>query len=193
MNKAVQTIKLLALEAIASANSGHGGIALGAANTIYALFHDHLNFDIKNNDYFNRDRFILSSGHGSALLYATMCVFGFNGINVDDLKSFRKFDSKTPGHPESLITLGIEFSTGPLGQGTSSSVGFAICEQHLANLISPKVINHYTYVMMGDGDLEEGVTQEAIIIAGKLKLNKLIWLYDSNDVQLDGNVQDSTN
>jgi transketolase len=172
----INTIKLLGLAAITSAKSGHGGIVLGAAPIMYALFHDHINLDLNNTKYFNRDRFILSSGHGSALLYATMLVTRYSSISMQDLKNFRQLHAKTPGHPENFQLPGVEICTGPLGQGAGMSVGFALGETHLASIFNKysKVINHYTYVLLGDGDLEEGVSTEAMAIAGKNKLNKLI-------------------
>jgi transketolase len=192
----VKTIKILAMAAISQAKSGHGGIVLGAAPIMYALFHDHLTVDVTDLNYFNRDRFILSSGHGSALLYATMLVADYHSITIKDLKQFRQLNSKTSGHPENKILPGVEVCTGPLGQGAGMSVGFAIAEQVLNHRYqiakNQGVIDHYTYVLLGDGDLQEGVTQEAMAIAGKQKLNKLIWLYDSNQIQLDGKATDST-
>jgi transketolase len=171
----INTIKVLGMNAISRAKSGHGGIVLGATPIIYALFHDHLNVDVNDTEFFNRDRFIMSGGHGSALMYATMVVAGYH-LTIADLKKFRQLHSKTPGHPETFTTPGVEACTGPLGQGCAMSIGFAICEQHLAARYNQysKIIDHYTYVLHGDGDLEEGVTQEAIAIAGKEKLNKLI-------------------
>jgi transketolase len=174
---AIKTIRVLGLSAITQAKSGHGGIVLGAAPIMYALFHDHLKIDVTNLKHFNRDRFILSSGHGSALLYAMMIVAGYKSINVNDLKVFRQLNSKTSGHPENAILPGVEVCTGPLGQGAAMSVGFAISERFLHKRYqvgNGSVVDHYTYVLLGDGDLEEGVAQEAMAIAGKQRLNKLI-------------------
>jgi transketolase len=188
------TIRLLAVEAITKAKSGHPGIALGAAPIMYALFRNHLCVNIEEPTYFNRDRFVLSAGHGSALLYATMLIAGYKSISMDDLKKFRQLNSKCPGHPENHILQGVEVGTGPLGQGIAMGVGMAIAESKLANKFNKyfNFINHHTYVLFGDGCLEEGVAQEAIALAGRLKLNKLIMLYDSNHIQLDGKVTDST-
>jgi transketolase len=194
-NLTVNTIRLLSVEAIANAKSGHPGIALGAAPIMYALFRDHLNVNPSNPDFFDRDRFILSAGHGSALLYATMLVCKYKSIKIEDLKKFRQLNSLTPGHPENEILKGIEVGTGPLGQGIAMGVGMAIAEAKLSAKFNryDKLIHHYTYVLFGDGCLQEGVGQEAIALAGKLKLNKLIMLYDSNRIQLDGKVNQTTN
>ncbi|QZX49171.1 transketolase [Mycoplasma sp. E35C] len=188
----INTIRMLGIEMINSAKSGHPGIVMSAAPMMYALFHDHLNYDVNDLNYINRDRFILSAGHGSALLYATMYVAGYKSLNLKDLKNFRKFSSKTAGHPETTMLDGVDFGTGPLGQGAATSVGFAMAEANL-NARFNKIIDHYTYCLIGDGDLQEGVCHEALAVAGRYQLNKLIWLYDSNDVQLDGRVSDSTN
>lgn len=191
----VNTIRVLAAEIISKAKSGHTGIALGAAPIMYALFHDHLVVNPTQPQYFNRDRFILSAGHGSALLYATMLVCRYSSIKMDDIKNFRQLGSKCPGHPEKHLLEGVEFSTGPLGQGIATAVGMAIAETKLAAQINKynQLINHHTYALCGDGCLQEGVAQEAMALAGRLKLNKLIVLYDSNRIQLDGKVNDSTN
>lgn len=183
----INSIRVLGVEAVNNAKSGHPGIVLGAAPMVYALFKDHLKFNPKNPYWFNRDRFILSAGHGSALLYSMLYHAGYN-YKIDDLKNFRKLDSKTPGHPEYDLDLGIEMATGPLGQGLATAVGMAIAESFLGakyNQDNHKLIDHYTYVLCGDGDLQEGITQEALSFAGHFKLHKLIVLYDSNDVQLD--------
>lgn len=183
----INSIRVLGIEAVNNAKSGHPGIVLGAAPMVYALFKDHLKFNPKNPYWFNRDRFILSAGHGSALLYSMLYHAGYN-YKIDDLKNFRKLDSKTPGHPEYDLDLGIEMATGPLGQGLATAVGMAIAESFLGakyNQDNHKLIDHYTYVLCGDGDLQEGITQEALSFAGHFKLHKLIVLYDSNDVQLD--------
>lgn len=183
----INSIRVLGVEAVNNAKSGHPGIVLGAAPIMYALFKDHLKFNPKHPAWFNRDRFILSAGHGSALLYSTLYHAGYN-YKIDDLKNFRKLDSKTPGHPEYDLDLGIEMATGPLGQGLATAVGIAVAESFLAakyNQDNNKLIDHYTYVLCGDGDLQEGIAQEALSFAGHFKLHKLIVLYDSNDVQLD--------
>ena len=193
--KIVDNIRVLALDMITNAKSGHPGICLGAAPIIYTIYARHMNIDPKNPNFFNRDRFIMSSGHGSALLYSTLYMSGYD-LDLEDLKSFRKLDSKTPGHPEYKITPGVDMTTGPLGQGIASSVGIAIAERYLNayfNKYSKNLINHYTYVLCGDGDLQEGVSYEALSLAGLYKLNKLIVLYDSNDMTLDGNKSLSSN
>lgn len=189
-NLCVNAIRFLSVDAINKAKSGHPGIALGAAPIIHTLFTRHLVIDPENPNWYNRDRFILSAGHGSSMLYSTLHLSGYD-ISIDDLKEFRQFGSKTPGHPEVFHTPGVEVTTGPLGQGIAMGVGMAIAEKHLAakfNKADNKIIDHYTYVLCGDGCLQEGVAQEAMSLAGTLNLNKLIILYDSNDIQLDGEV-----
>lgn len=184
----VNQIRCLGIDMIDAANSGHPGIVLGAAPIMYALYANHLRFDPKNPEYFNRDRFIMSAGHGSALLYATLYMAGYD-ISLDDLKNFRQLDSKTPGHPEYGVTPGVDCSTGPLGQGFAAAVGMAMAEANLRtryNIDKKEVIDFNTYVLCGDGDLMEGISYEAASLAGTLKLNKLIVLYDSNNVCLDG-------
>ena len=184
----VNQIRCLGIDMIDAANSGHPGIVLGAAPIMYALYANHLRIDPENPNYFNRDRFILSAGHGSALLYSTLYMAGFN-ISLDDLKNFRQIDSITPGHPEYGVTPGVDCSTGPLGQGFATAVGIAMAEANLRtryNIDKKEVIDFNTYVLCGDGDLMEGVSYEAASLAGTLKLNNLIVLYDSNNVCLDG-------
>lgn len=186
--KTVSNIKALGLDMINSAKSGHPGIVLGAAPIIYRLYNKHLIFDYNNPDWINRDRFIMSAGHGSALLYATLFMSGFN-LTINDLKEFRKYDSKTPGHPEVGITPGVDCSTGPLGQGFATAVGMAVGEAYLNQkfkLLKSSLIDHYTYVLCGDGDLMEGISSEAASVAGAFGLGKLIVLYDSNGISLDG-------
>lgn len=186
--KIIDEIRCLGIDMINEAKSGHPGIVLGAAPIIYTLYAHHLNFDPTNPKYFNRDRFIMSAGHGSALLYSMLYFAGFD-ISLDDLKAFRKMNSITPGHPEYNKTPGVDMSTGPLGQGIATSVGIALAEAKQENIFNTednKVIDYYTYVLAGDGDLMEGASYEACSLAGHLKLNKLIVLYDSNDVCLDG-------
>ena len=186
--KIIDEIRCLGIDMINEAKSGHPGIVLGAAPIIYTLYAHHLNYDPTNPKYFNRDRFIMSAGHGSALLYSMLYFAGFN-ISLDDLKAFRKMNSITPGHPEYNKTPGVDMSTGPLGQGIATSVGIALAEAKQENIFNTednKVIDYYTYVLAGDGDLMEGASYEACSLAGHLKLNKLIVLYDSNDVCLDG-------
>lgn len=183
----INAIRMLSVDMIEQANSGHPGICLGAAPMMYSLYSEHLNIYAKKSNWFNRDRFILAAGHGSAMLYSTLHLAGYD-ISLTDLKQFRKLNSKTPGHPEVGHTDGIDATSGPLGQGIAQAVGFAMAEAHLAtkfNVGKIKVVDHYTYVLCGDGDLQEGISAEASSLAGHLKLNKLIVLWDSNDIQLD--------
>lgn len=184
---AVDSIRALSIDAIEKANSGHPGLPMGAAPMAYTLWTKHLNFNPQSKDYFNRDRFVLSAGHGSALLYSLLHVSG--SLELEEVKNFRQWDSKTPGHPEYRHTDGVEVTTGPLGQGFAMSVGMAMAEQHLAGKFNKEkfnVVDHYTYVLASDGDLMEGISHEAASLAGHLKLDKLITLYDSNDISLDG-------
>ena len=185
--KIVDQIRCLGIDMIDNAKSGHPGVVLGAAPAIYALYAHHLNIDPKNPSFYNRDRFVLSAGHASALLYATLYMAGYE-ITLDDLKSFRQIDSITPGHPEYGLTPGVDCTTGPLGQGFATAVGMAMGEANLHERY--KVIDHYTYVLCGDGDLMEGISYEAASIAGINKLNKLIVLYDSNKTCLDGETKE---
>lgn len=189
--KIIDQIRCLGIDMINEAKSGHPGIVLGAAPAIYALYAHHLNIDPKNPNYFNRDRFVMSAGHGSALLYATLYMAGFD-LNLDDLKKFRQIDSKTPGHPEYNVTPGVDCTTGPLGQGFATAVGMAMAEANLRNRYN-ELIDYYTYVFSSDGDLMEGISYEAASIAGTFKLNKLIVLYDSNNICLDGKTSDTFN
>lgn len=184
---AVDSIRALSIDAIEAANSGHPGLPMGAAPMAYALWTKHLNFNPQSKNYFNRDRFVLSAGHGSALLYSLLHVSG--SLELEEVKNFRQWDSKTPGHPEFRHTDGVEVTTGPLGQGFAMSVGMAMAEKHLAGKFNKDkydVVDHYTYVLASDGDLMEGISHEAASLAGHLKLDKLITLYDSNDISLDG-------
>ena len=185
--KVIDNIRGLGLDMINEAKSGHPGIVLGAAPIIYSLYANHLRFDVNNPNWINRDRFVLSAGHGSALLYSILHMVGFD-IKLDDLKEFRQIDSITPGHPEVSLTPGVDASTGPLGQGIANAVGMAIGQRYLSEMFKNNVIDFNTYVLCGDGDLMEGISYEAMSLAGNLKLNKLIVLYDSNDVTLDGNL-----
>ena len=187
--KIIDQIRCLALDMIKKANSGHSGIVLGAAPIIYALYANHLNIDPKNPKYFNRDRFVMSAGHGSALLYATLFMAGYP-ITLDDLKKFRQIDSITPGHPEYNITPGVDCTTGPLGEGFATAVGMAMAEANLRTRYKG-IVDYYTYVLCSDGDLMEGISYEAASLAGTNKLNKLIVLYDSNNVCLDGKTDDT--
>jgi len=187
-NLAVTTIRTLSIDAVNAANSGHPGLPMGAAPMAYALWANHLNHNPKNPHWFNRDRFVLSAGHGSSLLYSMLHVFGYD-VSMDDLKNFRKLNSKTPGHPEFGHTPGVEATTGPLGQGVANAVGMAMAEAHLAakfNKHGFPIVDHYTYALVGDGDLMEGISYEAMSMAGHMKLGKLVVLYDSNDISLDG-------
>jgi transketolase len=193
--KVIDNIKNLGIDMINEANSGHPGIVLGAAPIMYTLFSRHLNINVNDNNWINRDRFVMSAGHGSALLYSTLFMAGYN-LSIEDLKAFRKLNSKTPGHPEYGITPGVEVSTGPLGQGLASAVGMAMAERFYATKYNLKkkamfendlnIFDYYTYVLCGDGDLMEGISYEAASLAGTLKLGKLIILYDSNNISLDG-------
>jgi transketolase len=187
--RAINAIRVLGVDAINKANSGHPGIVLGAAPMVYQLFTEYLNVNVKNPNWINRDRFILSAGHGSMLLYAINHLSGYK-ISIEDLKKFRQVGI-TPGHPEYGHTDGVETTSGPLGQGISNAVGMAIAETHLAarfNKEGLNLVDHYTYVLCGDGDLQEGVAMEAMSLAGHLGLGKLVVLFDSNDIQLDGKV-----
>ncbi len=189
----VNTIRTLSIDAIEHANSGHPGLPMGAAPMAYTLWTDFMNHNPKNSKWFNRDRFVLSAGHGSMLLYSLLHLSGYN-LTIDDLKNFRQWDSKTPGHPEVNHTDGVEATTGPLGQGIAMSVGMAMAEAHLAakfNKEDLSVVDHYTYALVSDGDLMEGISHEAASLAGHLGLGKLIALYDSNDISLDGDLNRS--
>lgn len=184
----ITTLRTLSIDAINAANSGHPGLPMGAAPMAYALWAKQLNHNPANSKWFNRDRFVLSAGHGSALLYSLLHVSGYN-VTIDDLKQFRKMNSKTPGHPEFGHTDGVDATTGPLGQGIAMAVGMAMAEAHLAATFNKEqfpVVDHYTYALAGDGCLMEGVAYEAMSMAGHMKLGKLVVLYDSNDISLDG-------
>jgi len=183
--KRIDTIRFLAVDAVQKANSGHPGMPLGAAAAAYTLWSRHLQFDSADPHWYNRDRFVLSAGHASALLYALLHLFGYD-LTIDDLKAFRQMGSRTPGHPEAHHTAGVEVTTGPLGQGFANAVGLAIAQAHLAAAYGNggDVFDHYTYVMAGDGDMMEGVASEAASLAGHLGLGKLICLYDDNKISL---------
>lgn len=189
--KIINAIKTLAIAEISKAQSGHPGIALGAAATLYTLYAKHLNVSASEDKWLNRDRFIMSAGHGSALLYAVLYMAGFD-LSIKDLKSFRQVGSKTPGHPEVNVTPGVDCSTGPLGQGIATSVGIAAAERYLSESFS-NLFDYRTYVLVSDGDLMEGISYEACSLAGNLGLGKLIVLYDSNNVTLDGNLNKTFN
>lgn len=189
--KVINTIRCLSADTIQKANTGHPGIALGCAPCAFTLWSKFLKHNPKNPFWQNRDRFILSAGHGSALLYSLLHLFDY-GLSIDDLKNFRQLNSKTPGHPEYKHTTGIEVTTGPLGQGIANAVGVAMAEVHLAakfNRPNFPIIDHYTYALCGDGCLMEGISYEAISLAGTLKLNKLILIYDSNNITIEGNTE----
>ncbi len=190
---AINTIRTLSIDAIEKSNSGHPGMPMGAAPMAYTLWAKEMNHNPKNPDWFNRDRFILSAGHGSMLLYSLLHLFSY-GLSIDDLKQFRQWGSKTPGHPEFGHTKGVEATTGPLGQGIAMAVGMAMAERHLAEVYNQpdfNIVNHFTFAMCGDGDLMEGVSAEAASLAGHLKLGRLVLLYDSNDISLDGDLSQS--
>ncbi|WP_394217284.1 transketolase [Halobacillus trueperi] len=189
----INTIRTLTIDAVEKANSGHPGMPMGAAPMAYTLWTQFMDHNPKNSNWFDRDRFVLSAGHGSMLLYSLLHLSGYN-VTMDDLKSFRQWDSKTPGHPEFGHTDGVEATTGPLGQGIAMATGMAMAEAHLAakyNREGYNVVDHYTYTICGDGDLMEGVSQESASLAGHLGLGKLIVLYDSNDISLDGDLDRS--
>lgn len=192
IKKIIDNIRVLGIDMINESKSGHPGIVLGAAPIITTLYANHMKIDATNDKWINRDRFVMSAGHGSALLYSTLFMAGYD-ISFDDLKKFRQIDSKTPGHPEFGVTNGVDVSTGPLGEGLATSVGMAISECYLRQHFGKDLINYYTYVLCGDGDLMEGISYEACSLAGLLELNKLIVLYDSNDVTLDGALKSSFN
>lgn len=190
---AINAIRTLSIDAIEKANSGHPGLPMGAAPMAYTLWTKQLRHNPQNPKWYNRDRFVLSAGHGSMLLYSLLHLGGY-GLDLEEIKNFRQWGSKTPGHPEYGHTVGVEATTGPLGQGIAMSVGMAMAERHLAatyNKPGHDIVDHYTYALCGDGDLMEGVAAEAISLAGHLQLEKLIVLYDSNDISLDGDLAKS--
>ena len=187
-NLSIATIRSLGIDTINKANSGHPGMVLGSAPALYTLFNKELNIYNKEAEWINRDRFVLASGHASALLYSMLHLTGFD-VTIDDLKNFRQLNSRTPGHPEIEMTHGVDASSGPLGQGIPMAAGMAMAEKFLASQYNKEnfdIIDHYTYVLCGDGDMQEGVTYEAASLAGHLSLGKLIVLYDANKVSLDG-------
>lgn len=187
-------IRFLSMDAVQKANSGHPGLPMGAADIATVLFTEHMKFDPKNPNWADRDRFVLSAGHGSMLLYSALYLLGYEDIDLKEIKNFRQLGSKTAGHPEYGHAAGIETTTGPLGQGIGNAVGMAIAERKLADEFSTEIVDHHTYCLVGDGCLMEGISQEAISLAGHLKLNKLIVLWDDNDITIDGKVSlsDST-
>ena len=185
----INSIRMLAVDAINKSNSGHPGLPMGCAPMGYTLWDKFLRHNPKNPQWFNRDRFVLSAGHGCMLVYALLHLTGYESVSIEDIKEFRQWGSKTPGHPETFETPGVEVTTGPLGAGISNAVGLAIAEAHLAakfNKLNHKIIDHYTYVIMGDGCNQEGISSEACSLAGHLKLGKLIALYDDNQITIDG-------
>ncbi len=187
-NEAINTIRFLSADAVQNANSGHAGLPMGTAAIAYTLYKKHLKFNPHNPDWSDRDRFVLSGGHGSMLLYSLLYLTGYD-LSLEELKNFRRWGSRTPGHPEYGVTPGVEITTGPLGQGLATAVGMAMAEAHLAavyNRPGHEIINHYTYVLASDGDLMEGVTSEACSLAGHLRLGKLIVFYDDNRITIDG-------
>jgi transketolase len=189
--KAIKTIKFLSVDGVQTANSGHPGLPLGNAGVAYSLWMKIMKYNPKNPDWFNRDRFVLSGGHGSMLLYTMLHLTGYD-VSMEDLKSFRQWGSITPGHPENELTPGVEVTTGPLGQGFANGVGMAIAEAHLAaefNRPGHTIVDHYTYGIVTDGDLMEGVASEAASLAGHLKLGKLIYFYDNNYISIDGSTK----
>lgn len=187
--KAANALRILSADQVQQANSGHPGLPLGAAPIAYELWANHMNHNPKNPNWENRDRFVLSAGHGSALLYSLLHMFGYEGMTLDQLKDFRQFNSLTPGHPEYRHTVGVESTTGPLGAGVSTAVGMAMAEAHLASEFNKDgypVVDHYTFALTGDGCLMEGISYEALSLAGTLKLDKFIVLYDSNRITIEG-------
>ncbi|MDQ2955206.1 MAG: transketolase, partial [Pseudomonadota bacterium] len=179
-------IRSLAMDAVEQAKSGHPGLPMGAADIATVLFTRFLKFDPADPAWPDRDRFVLSAGHGSMLIYAVLHLLGYEAVTIEEIKRFRQIGSKTPGHPENFITAGVETTTGPLGQGLANAVGMAIAERHLAAVFGADIVDHRTYVLASDGDLMEGISQEAIALAGHLKLGKLIVLFDDNGITIDG-------
>jgi transketolase len=187
-NRMANAIRVLAMDAVEQAKSGHPGLPMGAADIATVLFTQYLKFDPADPAWPDRDRFVLSAGHGSMLIYAVLHLLGYEAVTIDEIKRFRQLGSVTPGHPESGVTPGVETTTGPLGQGLANAVGMAIAERHLAAEFGASVVDHFTYVLASDGDLMEGLSQEAIALAGHLRLNRLIVLFDDNGISIDGPV-----
>src|ERR1700720_3281218 len=185
-DRMANAIRALAMDAVEKANSGHPGLPMGAADIATVSFTRFLKFDPADPAWPDRDRFVLSAGHGSMLLYALLHLTGYEAMTIDELKRFRQLGSLTPGHPEHGHTPGVETTTGPLGQGLANAVGMAIAERHLAAVFGSAIVDHTTYVLCSDGDLMEGISQEAIALAGHLKLNKLIVMHDDNGISIDG-------
>jgi len=185
-NDMANAIRALAMDAVQTADSGHPGMPMGMADVATVLFTRFLKFDASHPDWPDRDRFVLSAGHGSMLLYALLYLSGYPEMELEELKRFRQLGSRTPGHPEYGHAPGIETTTGPLGQGLGNAAGMALAERLLNRRYGDEVVNHYTYCIAGDGDLMEGISQEAISLAGHLKLGRLIVLFDDNEVSIDG-------
>ncbi|MBX7173703.1 MAG: transketolase [Pyrinomonadaceae bacterium] len=188
----INTIRTLTIDAIQKANSGHPGLPLGMAPTAYVLWTKFLRHNPKNPHWFNRDRFVLSGGHGSMLIYSLLHLTGYESVSMDEIKQFRQYGSSTPGHPENHLTAGVEVTTGPLGAGTSNAVGLAIAEKHLAaryNKDDAKIVDNHVYAIVSDGDLQEGISGEASSLAGHLKLGNLTFLYDDNSITIDGSTE----
>ena len=181
-------IRTLTLDAVAAANSGHSGMPMGMADVATVLFEKHLKFDASAPNWPDRDRFILSAGHGSMLVYSLLYLTGHADVTLDEIKNFRQLGAKTAGHPENFLINGVETTTGPLGQGISNAVGFAMAEEIQRAHYGKKIVDHYTYVIAGDGCLMEGVSQEAITLAGRHELGKLIVFWDNNNITIDGTV-----
>src|SRR5256885_3550521 len=186
LRRMANALRALAMDAVEQAKSGHPGMPMGMADIAAVLFTQFLRFDPQAPDWPDRDRFILSNGHGSMLLYGLLHLTGYPDMTIDEIKRFRQLGSRTAGHPEQGLASGIEVTTGPLGQGLGNSVGMALAERHLAAEFGDDIVNHYTYVIAGDGDLMEGISHEALSLAGHLRLNKLIVLWDDNSISIDG-------
>ncbi|MFN3674117.1 MAG: 1-deoxy-D-xylulose-5-phosphate synthase N-terminal domain-containing protein, partial [Bosea sp. (in: a-proteobacteria)] len=185
-DKLANAIRALAMDGVEQAKSGHPGLPMGAADVATVLFTRIMNYHAADPRWPDRDRFVLSAGHGSMLIYALLYLTGAPGMELDDLKKFRQLESRTPGHPENFMTAGVETTTGPLGQGLATAVGMAMAERMLAAEYGRKIVDHHTYVLASDGDLMEGISQEAIALAGHQKLSKLIVLWDDNGISIDG-------
>jgi transketolase len=186
LSRMANAIRALAMDAVQKANSGHPGLPMGTADVATVLFTQFLKFDASDPKWPDRDRFVLSAGHGSMLLYALLYLTGYSAMTIEQIKNFRQLGSLTPGHPENFLTPGVETTTGPLGQGIATAVGMALAERHMASEFGSDIVDHHTYVLASDGDLMEGISQEAIAFAGHLKLNRLIVLYDDNGISIDG-------
>ncbi|RYR36812.1 hypothetical protein Ahy_A09g041769 isoform B [Arachis hypogaea] len=192
VEKSINTIRFLSIDAVEKANSGHPGLPMGCAPMGHILYDEVMRYNPKNPSWFNRDRFILSAGHGCMLQYALLHLAGYDSVQEEDLKSFRQWGSRTPGHPENFETYGVEVTTGPLGQGIANAVGLALAEKHLAarfNKPDSEIVDHYTYVILGDGCQMEGISNEACSLAGHWGLGKLIAFYDDNHISIDGDTE----